>query len=238
VRKLLVALTVAGLAVALGAVPSAAGSGDLKKFCSTYAAVDASDGGPSSRQGTRLRDTAPADVAEAVGTALDLFEELGDSALEDSTFTGALAEVEGFVVDDCGYEQVDVTMQDYAFSGMPAEVEKGKVAVSLTNEGTELHEFAVFRLKGDATLDDILALPADASEEDQSELVTPVRGAGFAFPGGSDTAFFNLKKTGDYVALCFIPVGTTPDTIQGEGEGGTGPPHFMEGMAAEFEVTS
>ncbi len=41
-----------------------------------------------------------------------------------------------------------------------------------------------------------------------------------------------LKKTGNYAALCFIPVGTTSEETEG-----TGPPHFTEGMAAEFEVT-
>ena len=36
---------------------------------------------------------------------------------------------------------------------------------------------------------------------------------------------------GEYVAVCFIPVGTMPD------HEGTGPPHFVEGMKQEFTVT-
>ena len=57
------------------------------------------------------------------------------------------------------------------------------------------------RLKGDATLDDILELPADASEKDRKKLLQDVAGGGFAAPGQSDLALNDFKKTGRYVAL-------------------------------------
>jgi hypothetical protein len=42
---------------------------------------------------------------------------------------------------------------------------------------------------------------------------------------------------GRYVALCFIPVGTTPDMIQsGAPPAEDTPAHFMEGMVTEFTV--
>jgi hypothetical protein len=121
---------------------------------------------------------------------------------------------------------------------MPSEVETGALAFKLTNEGTEIHEIRFVRLKGDATLDDLLELPEDASEEEIGELGSQVRGGGAAFPGQSDMAYVNLKKPGNYVAICFIPVGSTPELFDGTGEFGTGPPHFAEGMAAEFEVVA
>ncbi len=234
-RKLLVTFTIAGLAVAFGAAPGVAGGGSAEKFCKAWLVVKAAEGGPSERQQQRALDAAPSDLADAVETAFTQFEELGEGVFADSTFIDALSEVDAFVVDECGYENFDVTLQDYAFIGVPDEVEKGKVAFTLTNEGAELHEFSVYKLKGDYTLEDVVSAP---DEEAALELMTPVKGGGFAFPGGSETAFFNLKKTGDYVALCVIPVGTTPESIQSGGEGGTGPPHLVEGMAAEFEVTS
>jgi hypothetical protein len=239
-RKLIVTLTVAGLAVAFGATPGVAGGGNVNQFCKTWLAVRAEDGGPTERQVNRLRDTAPSlEIIDSIETAVSLFEELGEDAFGDPTFVTAFGEVDAAVIENCDYEQIDVSMQDYAFSGVPDEVEKGKVAFTLTNEGTELHEFALYRLKGDNTLDDVLELPADASEDEFLELVTPVKGVvgGFAFPGGADTAFVNLKKTGDYIAICLIPVGTTPEAAESESEGPPGPPHAAEGMASEFEVT-
>ncbi|MBA3584814.1 MAG: hypothetical protein H0W36_09875 [Gemmatimonadetes bacterium] len=235
-RKLIVTLTVAGLVGVIGAVPAGAGgSGDVKKFCKANLAIDANEDTPSDRQLERLRDTAPPEIAETVDSAVTQFQDEGDAAFEDAEFTAAIAEIDQFVLDNCGYEQVDVTMQDYAFSGIPDEIEKGTVGFKVTNEGTELHELSAYRLKGDATLDDILALPEDHSRKDLAKLVTPVPGGAFAFPGATDVGFVTVKKTGKYVVLCSIPVGSTPDAAE---EGGSGPPHFMEGMAAEFEVTS
>ena len=153
----------------------------------------------------------------------------------------AIAEIDQFVVDECGYQTVDVTMADYSFEGIPARLDTGVVAFSLRNEGAELHEFTVGKLKGDATLDDILDLPADASEKELGKLMQPVPGGGFAFPGESDVALIDFKKSGKYVALCFIRVGTTPEAAAAaddeteEGDSG-GTLHAHEGMAVQFSV--
>ncbi|MGH9034043.1 MAG: hypothetical protein ACRDZV_18115 [Acidimicrobiia bacterium] len=235
-RKLTAFIAVAALGTMVGtSVAGAGSSGDLKRFCKANLAIDTSRQGPSERQTERLRNTAPAEIAEAVDTAVTIFQEEGEGAFENEEFLAAIGEVDQFVLDNCDYEQVDVTMRDYAFDGIPDEIENGTVAFNLANEGAELHEFVVVRLKGDATLDDLLALPEDASEDDFEELAAEVPGGGFAEPGGSDLALMKLNKTGNYAALCFIPVGTTPESGD---EGGSGPPHFTEGMAAEFEVTS
>ena len=234
-RRLAVCLTLVALVTAFGVMPAGAGEGNVKKFCKTNVAIDTAEEGPSDRQLERFRDTAPPEIAETVDEAVTIFQEEGEDAFEDEAFNALLAEVDQFVIDNCGYQQITVRMQDYAFEGIPEEIEKGTIAFSVLNEGEELHEFVVLRLKGDATLDDLLELPEDASEEDFGELASEVRGGGFAFPGDSDLALMKLKKTGTYVAICFIPVGSTPDTV--DQEGGDGPPHFTEGMAAEFEVT-
>jgi hypothetical protein len=166
---------------------------------------------PRTRQLARFRNSAPPEIAEAVETAVTLFQAEGEAAFEDETFVAALGEIDQFVLNNCGYERIDVSMQDYAFDGIPDEIEKGTVAFNLVNDGEELHELVIYRLEGDATLDDILELPEDASEADLEELASELRGGGFAFPGDSDLALIKLKQTGDYVALCFIPVGTTPE---------------------------
>jgi len=232
-RKVFTSAVVGAVAL-LWAGPSIAGEPGVKKFCKANVAIDAS-GDPSPRLQARWSNTAPPEIAAQVDAVLAGFEEQGEAAFEDPAVQAAFAEVDQFVLDNCGYEQVDTTLRDYAFDGIPDEIEKGVVAFNLTNEGTELHELATLRLKGDATLDDILDLPEDATDKQLGKLVAEVPGGGFAFPGASDVALINLKRAGSYVALCFIPVGSTPDAAE---EGGSGPPHFMEGMAVEFEVTS
>jgi uncharacterized cupredoxin-like copper-binding protein len=239
VRRMIAALTVV-LAV-IGSVTglqvvSAFGvtGGDLAGFCRANVALDAAAEGPNPRLLERFRDTAPPAIADTVDSAVTTFEEEGEAAFEDPAFVAALAAIDQFVVDNCGYEVVEVAMGDYTFEGIPRSVPKGVVAFSLRNEGAELHEFVVGRLKGNATLDDVLALPEDASEKEQRALLQEVPGGGFASPGQSDLALVNFKRTGRYVALCFIPVGSTPDAP----DEGSGPPHAHEGMAAEFRVTS
>jgi hypothetical protein len=233
-RRILLMSTIAACALVLQpGSAGAAAAGNVKAFCKANVAVDASNE-PSTRLLERLRTTAPDEIADTVDTAVTTFKEKGEAAFEDPSFQAAIAAIDQFVVNECGYRAVDVTMGDYSFDGVPQRMGKGVVAFSLRNDGAELHEFTVGRLKGDATLDDLLALPANASEKDFAKLMQPVRGGGFAFPGQSDLALIDLKQSGKYVALCFIPVGTTPDAA----DGGSGPPHFHEGMAAEFTVTN
>jgi hypothetical protein len=233
-RRLAACLSIITVASVFGATGASAGGGAVKKFCKANLAVDQAPDGPNKRVLRQLRNTAPQAIADAVNIGTSLFEEEGEAAFENPEFVDALQQIDQFVLDNCGYEQVDVMMQDYSFSGMPAEIEKGTTAFSLTNDGQELHEFAVLRLKGETTLDDLLQLPEDASEKELGKLVAEVPGGGFAFPGESDVALITLKRPGRYVAMCFIPVGTTPDAAE---DGGSGPPHFTQGMTAEFEVT-
>ena len=231
-RRLTVCLAVVGLVTAFGASSAGAAGGDVEKFCKTAIKVDQVEE-PGEKLLAKFSDTAPPEIVDTVDAAITQFQEEGEAAFEDEAFIALLAEIDQFVVDNCGFEVVDVTMQDYAFDGLPAELPTGTVALRLTNEGTELHEMHFHRLTGDSTLDDLLALGDDATEEDAEGLGPEIKGGGFAFPGASDVAFVTFKKPGTYVALCSIPVGSTPDAE----EGGDGPPHFSQGMAAEFEVT-
>jgi hypothetical protein len=244
-RRLIVCLAAVGVVTGLGAAPANAGEGNLKQFCKLTVALDTTDE-PSEKQLNEYVDSAPPEIAEQVDQAVSTFEEQGEAAFEDEAFVALVTEVDQFAVDNCGFEQFEVGMQDYAFVDFPTEVEKGTVAFVVNNDGTELHEIHFVRLKGDATLDDILALPPDAEDSEFEELGTEVRGGAFAFPGASDIAFVTFKKPGTYVALCSIPVGTTPEAVEAEESGGEeheegseeAPPHFTEGMAAEFEVVA
>ena len=240
-RKLLATLTVAGLAVAFGASPGVAGSGNVKKFCKANLGInklfnetEADFPEDTDRLNTlldRAINNAPPDIADAVDVAAPALQEDGPAAFDDPAVQEAIGEIDDFALNDCGYEKVEATLEDYAFTGIPDEIETGTVAFELTNEGTEVHEMIVFRFKGDETLDEILELP----EEEAMERVTTV-GFGFALPDEITPAFIQFKKTGRYAAICTLPVGATdPEQIETLFEAGAAP-HFTEGMATEFEV--
>jgi len=238
VRKLLVALTVAGLAVAFGAAPGvAAGSGDLKKFCKTNLAINKAFNSeqPDLEKVNRLLDTAaataPAEIADAVDIAVPAFKANPETAFEDPAVAEAVGQIDEFAATSCDYKEIDVTLQDYAFDGVPDEIKTGTVAFTLTNEGTEFHEFHVLRLKKGVTEDDL----AEAHEDDLADLGTTVAG-GFAPPGETTYAVAQLKKTGNYAAVCHIPVGSTDDASAQAAEEAGAPSHASEGMVAEFEV--
>ena len=111
---------------------------------------------------------------------------------------------------------------------MPA----GPTVVNFTNDGTELHEIILIRKNDDVTesFDELLALP-----EKQAMKKTTEAGAAFAFPGEEGQTVVDLAA-GEYIALCFIPVGLTPE-VAASGEEPQGPPHFVEGMKVEFVVS-
>lgn len=144
-------------------------------------------------------------------------------------FFSALGEMYSWVGDNCDVETLDVTAKDYEFDGVPDEVATGYTVVSFENQGEEQHEMAVVRINDGVTesIEELLALP----EEESGEKVT-FTGATYAPPGESSAAGLSLTEPGNYVMLCFIPVGSV-----GEAEG-DGPPHFTEGMIHQFTVTS
>lgn len=133
---------------------------------------------------------------------------------------------------------ITVSAVDYRFEGMPATVESGTV-LGLRNDGQELHEMAVYRRNDDVTqsFEDILALPPDEG----IKLVTEA-GVVFAAPGEEAADTVTVTEPGDYVMLCFVPVGMKelPSQDPNASPGGTppadGPPHFTQGMIHTFTV--
>ena len=152
---------------------------------------------------------------------------------------------------------IAVTAQDYHFEGLPSSVPAG-TSLTLTNAGHEVHELLVVRKNDGVTesFDELLALP----QEEALQKVT-VTGILFAAPGesaamGMDATgapspmtAITVAQEGEYLAICFIPQGTTemPDfSAQAAPPSGApaasaapqGPPHFLLGMKQEFTVTA
>ncbi len=182
---------------------------------------------------------APAEIAasakvmtDAVGMVLDSGgEDL--SALETPEFAAAQGEIDPFVFENCTFDStVEVTGIDYGFTGLPTTMEGGRIALLFTNDGAEAHEIAVMRRNDGVTesFAELLALP----EEQAMEKVVPVGGA-FAPVTGAKSLLVGDFEPGDYIAICFVPTGTT--MAEGAMTEGTGDPHFMHGMQQEFTVS-
>ena len=221
---------------------SEASGGDPAAFCDAAIDIETSLGAGRADVGEQLQtaeDNAPEEVSESVTSLVRLLrevlaaenEEEGFAIFESPEFTQADDEIDQWMLDNCeGVEKVEVTAVDYEFQGMPPSVPSGQVAFTLDNQGTEVHELVLFQINEGVTetVEQLLQLP----EEEVMTKITEFGGS-FAEPGDSGTFFLNLES-GRYGAVCFVPVGSTPEA----GEEVEGPPHTTEGMFAEFEATS
>ncbi|WP_040336636.1 hypothetical protein [Candidatus Blastococcus massiliensis] len=175
-----------------------------------------------------LESVAPEEISSDVeslsGQVRQALETGDDSVFESEEFVSADAAIDEYMLDNCGFEQIEATGVDYEYEGIPDTVPAGTVAVTFDNQGEEVHEIGIVRINDDVTasVEELLAMP-----EDQVMSMITFTGVAFANPGESDTTFLRLEP-GRYAAACFVPEGTTHDT-----EGG-GPPHFTLGMFAEF----
>ena len=150
----------------------------------------------------------------------------------DEFFTAATA-VGDYMADNCGYQVIDVTATDYAYDGIPADAEAGKTLIRITNDGTEYHEVVLQRVHAGETrsVEEILALP----EQEGGDLLD-YQGNVIAPPGLGNWTVVDLT-VGRHVALCFFPTGATPEALQSGQVDDTAPPHAMQGMFAEMQVS-
>jgi hypothetical protein len=171
------------------------------------------------------------DDVELLSTAVDEVAASGDFAtFEQPDVEAASDNLHAFDLDNCGWSTQQVTASDYAFEGVPEELSAGPTSFELTNDGEELHELMLVRKNDGVTTsaDELLALP----EEEALSQVTPVGSPAFAAQGEDDSLVADLEP-GDYIGVCFIPVGTTSE----EAPPPEGPPHAMQGMVLEFTVS-
>lgn len=135
--------------------------------------------------------------------------------------------IDAYFFEKCSGEKGDVKGVDYAFQGLKTSYPAGAVRFKLDNVGKENHEMVFLRRKPGVTesFAQILKLP-------QSQAQSKVDFAGSVdnvAPG--KVGYDSLELTpGEYVAVCFIPKGSTP------GKAGKGPPHAALGMEKRFSV--
>lgn len=179
-----------------------------------------------------IRANLPGDVSDEVTVMTDAVESVatsGDfSAMETPEFSEAQGTVYPWLGEGCDLPVVEVAGVDYAFGGVPTELEPGPTVFTLVNESAagEAHEMGFARVNDgvELTLDELLALPMEEIEQH-----VEIGGGTFAPADASSSTIINLTE-GRWVYVCFIPVGSV------HGEEGSGPPHLAEGMVGELIV--
>jgi len=164
---------------------------------------------------------------------------------EAPTTTGAGAET---TTEAAAGDGLEITGVDYAFEGVPASVPVGTRLTFTNSSDAEVHE--------------IVAVPlGDEETRPIAEIVADPAGIGALLGGGPPTAVIvaspggdqpgavvgdgTLAEPGRYALICTIPTGVDPDeylAAAAAAQGGPpdvegGPPHFVNGMVAEVEVT-
>lgn len=238
---------------ALACTLFAAACGDDDEITSDDVGAAVTDASDAIDDAITEASDAVTDASDVVATVADSIEDVGDT-IEDATegtgdgASGTTAVPDGPPpVNPCaagesgslgeteapadGATPIEVTATEYEFDGLDTIDGTGQYALTLTNEGNELHEVVLVRIDDDETrpIEELL------QETDPSSFATDIAFA-FACPGASsEPTAVDIDEPGRYVAVCFIPTGVGPDTPPEEFET-LGPPHAMQGMVAEIQV--
>ena len=142
---------------------------------------------------------------------------------------------------------VEVGAVDFAFEDLPERIPAGTRLTLENRAPDELHELVAFRLADDERrpVTELLQLPP--AELGAILGAAPPRTVLLAAPGEEQIPAVGdgtLDEPGRYLIMCSIPTGVDPATYlaaaaaaggqQPQVEGG--PPHFVQGMAAELVV--
>jgi hypothetical protein len=160
-------------------------------------------------------------VAREIQNALETRKEPSEATLQQN-----LSAIDQYRYNSCGYEQADATGIEYEFQGLPKTLQPGTVAFKLTNTGAELHELALFRLKGKESAKKVAGLH-------EAEFEKKVVGETEAAQNETSYLFATLEP-GRYGAACHLRVGSTSERAANKAKGKH---HWERGMIAEITVT-
>jgi ketosteroid isomerase-like protein len=120
-------------------------------------------------------------------------------------------------------QEVDVSMEDFAFSFDEDDFETGKSTVlQLSNDGDQPHFVIFAKIPDNANLEQLL------QSEDEPEGVTTLADSFIFLPGQTgEVTIEEPLQAGRYVMLCFIS--DPPDDPEGV-------PHAFKGMQADFRI--
>jgi hypothetical protein len=247
-RKLgiLVALTTASAVVGIAPTVAGAQTQGGQAFCDAALKVDKAfgavgDRGPTKKQAQALdkalsgaESTAPPEIAADVQSIAGIIRGAAQSnqdPTENPAFDQNVAAIDQYRYNSCGYEQLQATGIEYEFQGLPKTVPAGKVAIQFTDNGAEIHELEVLRIKGKDSAKKLVGL----SEKEFSKKAEQV-GSTFAMQGQTSYAFADLSKPGRYLVVCHLPVGSTSPQAAEEAGKKHAKSHAQEGMYATITV--
>lgn len=181
----------------------------------------------------KLEASAPAEAKDEVAKVVAFLKDKREKAFDDPGFGAVEAPANEAAADLCDADTLSVQGVEYAFKGVDGDVDAGRTMISFENAGKEMHEMVLVRKKDGVTdsWDSLL----QAEDDSKVDFVAQA----FDAPGGAkDTTMVDLTP-GDYLMVCFVPVGTTPDKVDAveSGQDQGGPPHFTQGMRQEFKVS-
>jgi hypothetical protein len=193
--------------------PPAEGSAaaDVSAFCDAVLAAEAAgQSGDPAQMGPALDDVTAA-APEEIAPAIDDLVANVAAGPGDPAFDEAYGAMLDYVRSNCGFNELNVALSEYAFGGIPEEVPAGPTILTAEATGEEVHEIIIVRINDDVTLslEELLALP----DEESSTMVTDFGGMFGIFPGTSQSTILDFTP-GRYVAICFFPQGATPEVFE------------------------
>lgn len=177
--------------------------------------------------------SAPDELEDEVQTyraAIEELAEAGDpSVFEDPDLEAAEQTSHAFDLEHCGWSTAEVVATDFAFGGLEESYAPGPLSIDLSNEGDEVHELLVVKVKDgvEETAEELVQL----SQEEAFEKVDFVGNIDPLAPGDEDYVVVDLEP-GRYVVTCFLPEGA----VDMEHLDAEGMPHALSGMVAELTV--
>jgi hypothetical protein len=247
-RKLsvLVALPIVG--ALFGVAPAAAQTTpETTAFCEAALKADKAvakfdSGGKPKQKDLQAADTAlagaestaPPEIAsqvQAVVATTWSSLQSGKDPSDDPTFDQNFNALQQYRYNSCGYAQLDVTGIDYEFQGLPKTLPADNAAIRFTDNGAEIHELDIVRVKSKDSARKI----AGMSEKDLAKNTERVGGT-FAIQGQTSYTVADLSKPGRYVAVCHLPVGSTSEQAAEQAGKKHAKTHAQEGMYAEIKV--
>jgi hypothetical protein len=171
------------------------------------------------------------------GTLISLADEGDYTLLDRPEYLEASGTVHAFDLESCNWNKVEITMNEYAYTGMPAELEAGVTSLEFDNIGIEVHEATIFEVDGAATktVEELLDLGPGSPEAAQFlEFIGHLE----IRPDGTPDDFgIQDFAPGRYALICYLPVGATPDRIDDPNFSSQGAErHYGRGEIAEFTV--
>ena len=190
----------------------------------------------------------PEDVAAAVEPLISRLEEDPEAVFASEGAVPGDTEADQYALENCGDTRVDVDAYNFAFVGMPSELEAGRVAFNMVNrtQTGEFHEALLLRQDDGVTetandqlveaLGEPISVEGTINALEQFDFVA----VGFVQPEGLDPedVFVADLEPGRYVLACLLPE-KSPELLDAyfAGEEITGKSRHSDlGMFVEFTV--